>query len=457
VQLHGPTFDDVQSQGDVFTEAVLRAINRILSDVSQTLHGFISLDDVNVIRKKWTQEVDQTLLDHVGAAHMAGASITRINQHTALVKILGGHTASALVASPETPSTNPFQIPVVENTSATEGLTNARNRLLGVGDHVWETARSQLLEGLHNGEGVTALRDRVASAGELSSARAEVVARSETAYAMNHGSLDQMTQLTAVSVVKEWIAVDDDRTRVSHAEVNGEKVPIDSVFSNGEDPGDEPNCRCTLGFSIPDDDVAGHDLETGEPISSEDSFVQQACGCSNPDLVDSLTAGPYDTGAVRRSEGLTSPCSCDTDLAGDAEFKAVFTQAQEKIAAAPVPSEQAVQKARAELEKARTAGGRAGGESRGGSAAARRKQRYNLFVEFGGDKRGYVVCHGCGLKIHWADPGSAENPHGFARFERGKIFVKCQGGGYQLQNLLPECFSCNRSRNSQLLRHENHC
>jgi hypothetical protein len=181
VQLHGPTFDDVQSQGDVFTEAVLRAINRILSDVSQTLHGFISLDDVNVIRKKWTQEVDQTLLDHVGAAHMAGASITRINQHTALVKILGGHTASALVASPETPSTNPFQIPVVENTSATEGLTNARNRLLGVGDHVWETARSQLLEGLHNGEGVTALRDRVASAGELSSARAEVVARSETA------------------------------------------------------------------------------------------------------------------------------------------------------------------------------------------------------------------------------------------------------------------------------------
>lgn len=129
--------------------------------------------------------------------------------------------------------------------------------------------------------------------------------------------------------------------------------------------------------------------------------------------------------------------------------------AAEKIKNAPVPSEAAVTKARAELAAAQRGEGRAGGEARGGSAADRRRQRQNLFREQGGEERGHICCHGCGIKMHWADPGSPDNPEGHARFERGKIFVKAQGGGYQLPNLLAECFACNRSRNDQLLRPEN--
>lgn len=141
-------------------------------------------------------------------------------------------------------------------------------------------------------------------------------------------------------------------------------------------------------------------------------------------------------------------------VASKKEWESTRDQAEKKIANAPVPSEAAIAKARIELQKAKDGTGRAGGDSRGGSAASRRKQRENLFNEFGGEKKGYVVCHGCGTKTHHTDD-PARNPNGYARFERGKIFVKAQGGGYQLPNLLPECFGCNRSRNDQMLRPEN--
>jgi hypothetical protein len=143
-------------------------------------------------------------------------------------------------------------------------------------------------------------------------------------------------------------------------------------------------------------------------------------------------------------------------FASTAEHTATLKQARGKVRDAPVPTQEQVIKARAELEKAKRGEGRAGGDSRGGSAAGRRKQRENLFNEFGGDKKGYVVCHGCGLKLHSHDAGP-DNPKGYARLERGKIFTKCQGGGYQLPNLLPECFGCNRGRNDKPVRRENKC
>ena len=141
--------------------------------------------------------------------------------------------------------------------------------------------------------------------------------------------------------------------------------------------------------------------------------------------------------------------------ASKADYKQTLSLAQNKVNNAPVPTAEQVSKARNELNNAKLGKGRAGGDSRGGSAKDRRKQRQNLFKEFGGDEKGHVTCHGCGTKTHWDDPGSENNPIGYPRFERGKIFTKYQGGGYQLPNLLPECFGCNRSRNDKPIRTEN--
>lgn len=68
------------------------------------------------------------------------------------------------------------------------------------------------------------------------------------------GSYEDAKEL-GIQLQKQWVATLDDRTRESHAEIDGEVVGIDEPFSNGlmypADPnGDDPaeiyNCRCTM-------------------------------------------------------------------------------------------------------------------------------------------------------------------------------------------------------------------
>lgn len=128
--------------------------------------------------------------------------------------------------------------------------------------------------------------------------------------------------------------------------------------------------------------------------------------------------------------------------------------AKAKIKNVSPPSLEKVTKMRVALQKAREdPSARAGGDARG-SSYSRRQRAQNLFKEFGGEEKGYVVCPWTGTKMHWSsDP--KENPNGYAKFEQGKIFTACQGGGYQLPNLIPESFKANRSRNDKRLRKEN--
>jgi len=176
----------------------------------------------------------------------------------------------------------------------------------------------------------------------------------------------------------------------------------------------------------------------GDPDSP---FVSEFCGGKGGK--PGPCAGPEKPAAPRKPAAATK-----------AEHRASKKIADQKIKDAPVPTKDQVVKARAELEAAKRGEIRAGGESRGGSAASRRQQRQNLFKEFGGEEKGYVVCPWTGIKMHWTDD-PAINKDGLVKFERGKIFVKRQGGGYQLPNLIPESFAANRSRNDKLMRMEN--
>jgi hypothetical protein len=137
-------------------------------------------------------------------------------------------------------------------------------------------------------------------------------------------------------------------------------------------------------------------------------------------------------------------------LASESEHREAYDQAIGKVLAAPVPTAAEVVKARKDLAEAE----RAGGDSRGGSAEDRRKQRQNLFKQFGGEERGYVVCPWTGIKMHHSDDLS-KNPNNYPVFERGKIFTKHQGGAYRLKNLIPESYKANRTRNDKPIRTEN--
>lgn len=90
---------------------------------------------------------------------------------------------------------------------------------------------------------------------DITKNRARMIVRTETVRAINY------TQLAAADdkdfeVEKQWIAIEDARTRHSHHEVDGERIGLFDHFTNGlmvpgdpEAPADEViNCRCTLGY-----------------------------------------------------------------------------------------------------------------------------------------------------------------------------------------------------------------
>lgn len=82
--------------------------------------------------------------------------------------------------------------------------------------------------------------------------RAERIARTEVTAGMNGAQHHAARQ--AGLATKTWLAVDDHRTRMSHALIDDTTVPINGRFANGlaypGDPAAPPaetvNCRCTL-------------------------------------------------------------------------------------------------------------------------------------------------------------------------------------------------------------------
>lgn len=85
--------------------------------------------------------------------------------------------------------------------------------------------------------------------------RSRLIVRTESIRALNY------TQLAAADneffeVDKQWIAIEDRRTRHSHRMVDGERRPLADPFTNGlmfpgdpeAGPAEVCNCRCTLGY-----------------------------------------------------------------------------------------------------------------------------------------------------------------------------------------------------------------
>lgn len=62
-----------------------------------------------------------------------------------------------------------------------------------------------------------------------------------------------------IEILKEWVATLDERTRDSHRDLDGERVPQDKPFSNGlmypadrnGEAGEVFNCRCTMVAVLP--------------------------------------------------------------------------------------------------------------------------------------------------------------------------------------------------------------
>ena len=98
--------------------------------------------------------------------------------------------------------------------------------------------------------------------GGVNAMRANRIARTETHGAANYGA-DHAARSTGLELQKEWVAVEDARTRPDHASADGQTVEMEQAFTIGGEalmfPGDFNgsagqviNCRCQVAHIVND-------------------------------------------------------------------------------------------------------------------------------------------------------------------------------------------------------------
>jgi len=200
--------------------------------------------------------------------------------------------------------------------------------------------------------------------------------------------------------------------------------------------------------------VANSEKKSAAPKSSSKTSETATDGKAGAEKTDPKQK-PGTQEKASRTLGKEAIAVSDGHKASDTEIAEARSIAGDKIKNVPVPPKEAVIHNRKRLDlhsvadkEWRTAGGTKSGKPRPQqrsfldlrlSQHKREPQSKEIFKEFGGEKKGYVVCHATGQKLHWADKSDKENnPNGYEKFEKGKIFTARQGGGYQNSNILPE-------------------
>lgn len=146
----------------------------------------------------------------------------------------------------------------VHDPAVTEAITNQVNRLAGVDETTYGQVAEALAAGEAQGETISELASRVQGVfAEATSERATLIARTEVNDAANWAGLYAAKQ-SGVVEEKSWLAVEDPRTCSICSGLDGQTVPVDENFANGEDaPGAHPACRCTMLFGLGNASLGG--------------------------------------------------------------------------------------------------------------------------------------------------------------------------------------------------------
>lgn len=139
---------------------------------------------------------------------------------------------------------------------------------------------SALIQGILQGDDLMTIADRLDKVTGMGWNAAYRNARTAMTGAQNAGRVSSFMDAIGmgISMKKQWMATLDERTRTSHAEMDGESVPVNKKFSNKlmfpGDPEGAPaevyNCRCTIVGDLEDvqsgkferyDNIAGKPIE----------------------------------------------------------------------------------------------------------------------------------------------------------------------------------------------------
>lgn len=144
---------------------------------------------------------------------------------------------------------------------AVDFLKTYPNRSGDVADTTLNLARQAVASGIEAKYSPTKIAALIKDSvgGAMGTYRARMIARTETAAAFNFANLEVVKEMedSTGPLLKTWVAGTDERVRESHAEADGQQVPLDGTFKVGDselsfpgDPAGSPeeiiNCRCTM-------------------------------------------------------------------------------------------------------------------------------------------------------------------------------------------------------------------
>ena len=147
---------------------------------------------------------------------------------------------------------------VINRDAVVKAITRPMNRiaLQTNADAVRLNIKRAITQGVVQGQSIKDMSNNIQSALETNLNNAVRIARTETTGVMGNARQDafSLAKDNGLEFKKRWVSANDDRTRDSHAELNGEVVDNDEPFSNGlMYPGDQSgeaseviNCRCTM-------------------------------------------------------------------------------------------------------------------------------------------------------------------------------------------------------------------
>ena len=227
--------DELNRRAEELLRFVLEAWQAVVDAIEEFLAGReeLSPEDFQFIQGVWNRAVEETILPAIAPTYV-DSSARVVEELDLSVDLLG---------------TEPL------NTY----LRERQNLLSNRGDEIWTKVRDRVIKGIEEGESIPEISDRVREAADVSEEAATVIARTEVHSAHEAGTNAQAEAFGTGT--KEWLATNDTRTRPTHRDADGQRVPLGERFQVGSAnlryPGDVAgaaneviNCRCTTLYDI---------------------------------------------------------------------------------------------------------------------------------------------------------------------------------------------------------------
>jgi uncharacterized protein with gpF-like domain len=193
--------------------------------------------------KKWGDIEAQTAV-HDGASELYKLLVA---SYTATVQQLIVYTAEQLSSAKK----STFEEIVQGFISKT-----ALEKAVSINKTTASLVRDAIQKGQDDGLGELEIADLIKekTGGAIAESRARTIARTEIHNAASYG-MQAAAEETQLPMMREWVAVEDERTREEHSQADGQQRGMDEPFDVGGEALDRPgdgspensvNCRCTL-------------------------------------------------------------------------------------------------------------------------------------------------------------------------------------------------------------------